>query len=130
MIGSGARAGQRGAETLELVAGLPLIGVVVGALLQGAALLEDHARAAADARELVRHEVVCEHAAAPPERIAGDPALRSGRVLLSSRPDGAGGELVTATVTLPPRILVPGLPAGVDSPLAPQASATMRREPC
>ncbi len=68
------RPGERGAETLELVAGLPLLGVVVTALLQGAALVEDRARAASDARELVRHAVVCEHRAAAPAAVAGDPA--------------------------------------------------------
>lgn len=122
--------GERGAETLELVAGLPLLGVVVAALLQGAALVEDHARAAADARELVRHEVVCEHREAPPAAVAGDPALRSAVVTFSTRADPDGGTLVTATVVLPPRTLVPGLPAGTGSPLAARASVTMRREPC
>jgi hypothetical protein len=121
---------ERGAETLELVAGLPLLGVVVGALLQGAVLVEDRARAAADARELVRHAVVCDHRDAPPAQIAGDTALGAARVLLRTAPDGTGGWLVTATVTLPPRILVPGLRGGVDSPLAATGAATMRREPC
>jgi hypothetical protein len=124
------RTGERGAETLELVAGLPLLGVVVTALLQGATLVEDHARAASDARELVRHAVVCEHRAAPPAAVAGDPALSSARVTVTSAGDAGGGVLVTARVVLPPRILLPGLPSGPDSPLAPRASATMRQEPC
>lgn len=124
------RSGERGAETLELVAGLPLLGVVVTALLQGAALVEDRARAASDARELVRHAVVCEHRAAPPAAVAGDPALAAARVTLTSAADAAGGVLTTARVVLPPRILLPGLPSGLDSPLAARASATMRQEPC
>ncbi len=124
------RRGERGAETLELVAGLPLVGVVVAALLQGAALVEDRARAAADARELVRHEVVCEHRGAPPAAVAGDPALGSGLVTFSTTAGPDGGILVTATVVLPPRILLPGLPAGTGSPMAARASVTMRREPC
>jgi len=122
--------GQRGAETLELVAGLPLLGIVVTALLQGAALVEEHARAAADARELVRHRVVCDHRDAPPAVVAGDPALRSARVTFTRAADPAGGTLVTATVVLAPRILLPGLPAGPESPLAARAAATMREEPC
>jgi hypothetical protein len=121
---------ERGAETLELVAGLPLLGLVVTALLQGAALIEDHARAAADARELVRHRVVCEHRDAPPAVIAGDPALRSAQVTFTRVADPAGGALVTATVVLAPRILLPGLPTGPGSPLAARAAATMREEPC
>ncbi len=124
------RPGERGAETLELVAGLPLLGIVVTALLQGAALVEDRARAASDARELVRHAVVCEHRAAPPAAVAGDPALAAARVSLTTATDPAGGVLVTASVVLPPRILLPGLPAGLASPLAARASATMRQEPC
>ena len=124
------RSGERGAETLELVAGLPLLGVVVTALLQGAALVEDHARAASDARELVRHAVVCEHRAAPPAAVAGDPALGSARVTVTTAGDATGGVLVTASVVLPPRILLPGLPSGLGSPLAAHASATMRQEPC
>ena len=122
--------GQRGAETLELVAGLPLLGIVVTALLQGAALVEDHARAAADARELVRQRVVCDHRDAPPAEVAGDPALRSARVTFSTAADREGGMLVTATVVLAPRILLPGLPGGPGSPLAARAGATMREEPC
>jgi hypothetical protein len=121
---------QRGAETLELVAGLPLLGVVVTALLQGAVLVEDHARATSDARELVRHRVVCEHRDAPPATVAGDAALRSGRVTFTTAGDADGGMLVTASVVLPPRALLPGLPGGLDSPLAARASATMRQEPC
>jgi hypothetical protein len=121
---------ERGAETLELVAGLPLLGIVVAALLQGAVLVEDHARAAADARELVRHRVVCDHRDASPAAVAGDPALGSARVTFSTAADPAGGTLVTATVVLAPRILLPGLPTGPDSPLAARAGATMREEPC
>jgi len=121
---------ERGAETLELVAGLPLLGVVVTALLQGAVLVEDHARAASDARELVRHRVVCDHRDAPPATVAGDAALRSGRVTFTTAGDPDGGMLVTASVVLPPRTLLPGMPAGLDSPLAARASATMRQEPC
>jgi hypothetical protein len=124
------RAGEHGAETLELVAGLPLLGIVVTALLQGATLVEDHARAAADARELVRHRVVCDHRDASLAAVTGDPALGSARVTFSTTADPAGGTLVTATVVLAPRVLLPGLPAGPDSPLAARASATMREEPC
>jgi len=124
------RPGERGAETLELVAGLPLLGVVGTGLLQFAVLVEDHARAAADARELVRHRVVCEQRDAPPPAVAGDPALASGRVTFSTTAEPDGGTLVTATVVLPPRTLLPGLPGGIASPLAARASATMRQEPC
>ena len=124
------RRGERGAETLELVAGLPLLGIVVAGLLQGAVLVEDRARAAADARELVRHRVVCDHRDAPPAAIAGDPALASARVTFTTSSDAEGGVLVTAHVALPPRILLPGLPAGPGSPLAATAAATMREEPC
>jgi hypothetical protein len=121
---------ERGAETLELVAGLPLLGVVIAVGMQCAVLVEDHARAANDARELVRHEVVCEHRAEPASAVAGDPGLAAGRVSFRTSGDRAEGVLVTATVVLPPRTLLPGLPAGIGSPLAARASATMREEPC
>jgi hypothetical protein len=124
------RRGERGAETLELVAGLPLLGVVVAAAVQCAVLVEEHARAASDARELVRHQVVCEHRDEPPAAVAGDALLTAGRVSFTTAGDPAEGVLVTATVVLPPRTILPGLPAGVSSPLAARASATMRQEPC
>jgi len=124
------RRAERGAETLELVCGLPLLGAVVAAAVQWAVLAEEHARAASDARELVRHQVVCEHRDEPAARVAGDALLSAGRVTFSSAGDPADGMLVTATVVLPPRTILPGLPRGLDSPLAPRASATMRREPC
>ena len=121
---------ERGAETLELVAGLPLLGVALAVMLQAAVLIETRARAVNDARELVRHQVVCEHRAAPASAVTGDPEIAAGRVSFTTRGDRVDGVLVTATVVLPPRTLLPGLPAGVDSPLAARASATMREEPC
>jgi hypothetical protein len=124
------RGGERGAETLELVAGLPLLGAAVAAMLQCAILLEERARAVSDARELVRHQVVCEHRPLPATAVTGDPAIAAGRVSFTTSGDRADGRLVTATVVLPPRTLLPGLPVGVDSPLAARASATMREEPC
>lgn len=124
------RAGERGAETLELVAALPLLGVALAVMTQCAALIETRARAVNDARELVRHQVVCERRPEPPTAVTGDPGLAAGRVWFTTRGDPGDGLLVTATVVLPPRTLLPGFPAGVDSPLAARASATMREEPC
>ena len=124
------RAAERGAESLELVAALPLLGLAVAVMLQCAVLLETRARAMSDARELVRHQVVCEHRAEPATAVTGDPQIAAGRVSFSTTGDRGDGVLVTATVLLPPRTLLPGLPAGVDSPLAVRASATMREELC
>lgn len=124
------RGSERGAETLELMAGLPLLGVALTVMLQGAVLIETRGRAVNDARELVRHQVVCDHRAEPAAAVTGDPEIAAGRVSFTTRGDHVDGVLVTATVVLPPRTLLPGLPAGVDSPLAARASATMREEPC
>jgi hypothetical protein len=124
------RAAERGAETLELVAALPLLGVALAVMTQCAVLIETRARAVNDARELVRHQVICEHRAEPAATVTGDPEIAAGRVWFTARGDPGDGVLVTATVVLPPRTLLPGLPVGVDSPLAARASATMREEPC
>jgi hypothetical protein len=123
------RRAERGAETLELMAGLPLLGAVLAVMLQCAVLVETRARAVNDARELVRHQVVCEHRAEPASTVTGDPEITAGRVSFTTSGD-PDGVMVTATVVLPPRSLLPGLPAGVDSPFAARASATMREEPC
>lgn len=121
------RAGQMGAETLELVAVLPLLGLVLLAVWQGVVLVRQQVEAQSDARELARRAVLCARAATPAGLASVDPSARG-----TAQTSGASGrgEMVRVEVRLAPQLVLPGFVLDAGSPLAPRAVMVMRREPC
>jgi hypothetical protein len=126
MISRRGRAGERGSETLELVAVLPLIGLVLLLAWQGVVLVRQEFQAQADAHALARQAVLCARAASP-ARLA-DVDQSPGRATVT---EVAGHRtLVRVEVRLDPSIVLPGFQAALGSALAPHAVVVMRREPC
>lgn len=119
------RAGQRGAETLELVALLPLLSLVFFVLWQGVVLMRQQAEAQSDARELARQAVLCARAATAPRLDEVDSGAH-GTVVAGS----GGGQEIRVEVRLVPRVVLPGFQLDQGSALAPHAVVVMRREPC
>jgi hypothetical protein len=121
------RAGQAGAETVELVAALPLLGLALLVAWQAVLLVRGQVEAQSDARELARRAVLCARAA---------PTLG-----LDDVDHGAGGtaamgaveghpDMVRVEVRLAPPVVLPDLRLDATSQLAPRAVVVMRREPC
>jgi hypothetical protein len=127
MSGRRGRAGEHGSETLELVAALPLLGLVLLLAWQGVVLVRQEIQAQADARELARQTVLCARAA-PPARLADVDPKTSGTVSAAAVPGHR--ELVRIEVRLTPTTVLPGFTLGTESALAPHAVVVMRREPC
>jgi hypothetical protein len=123
------RAGQAGAETLELVAALPLLGLVLLLAWQGVALVRQQSQAQADARELARRAALCARAAPPPVLADVDPRA-AGRATVTSDAPSATGAVVRVEVRLVPQTVLPGFRLDAGSALAPRAVVVMRREPC
>lgn len=103
---------------------LPVVVLLACGGAQALVLVRQQAQAQADARGLARQAVVC-HPGGEPAPTAIDPALGGGEVEVSRGPTD-----VVVTVRLAPATLIPGLPGGIRSPLAPQARVAMRTEPC
>jgi len=87
-------------------------------------LARQQAEAEADARALARQAAIC-HDGGEPDPAPVDQALRPGDVTVSRVAAG-----VVVSVRLSPETIVPGLPGGSDSRLAPRATVAMRSEPC
>ena len=121
------RAGQNGAQTLELVAILPLLGLVFLVAWQGVVLVRQQIEAQADARELARRAVLCARAAPVAGLAAVDPGAGGSAVTTGA---GGRGEVVRVEVRLTPRTVLPGFVLDAGSALAPRAVVVMRREPC
>ena len=125
------RAGQVGAETLELVAILPLLSLVFFVLWQGVVLMRQQAEAQSDARELARRMVLCARAAPAPTLEEVDHGAAGTAV--TERGDGSSGrdgQDVRVEVRLAPAVVLPGFRLDERSALAPRAVVVMRREPC
>jgi hypothetical protein len=127
MSGRRGRAGEHGSETLELVAALPLLGLVLLLAWQGVVLVRQEIQAQADARELARQTVLCARAA-PPARLADVDPHASGTATAAAVPGHK--ELVRVEVRLTPTTVLPGFTLGTESALAPHAGGVKRREPC
>lgn len=121
------RAGQRGAQTLELVAILPLLGLVFLVAWQGVVLVRQQIEAQSDARELARRAVLCARAAPVGGLDAVDPRAQGTAVTTGV---AGRGEVVRVEVRLMPETVLPGFVLDGRSPLAPRAVVVMRREPC
>jgi len=121
------RDGQAGAETLELVAILPLLSLVFLAIWQGVVLVRQQIEAQSDARELARRAALCARAAPTAQLGDVDPEARGTAVTA-----GLAGRstVVRVEVHLAPAIVLPGFALDPRSSLAPRALVTMRREPC
>ncbi|MFN2451795.1 MAG: hypothetical protein ABR541_05530 [Candidatus Dormibacteria bacterium] len=124
-----ARATETAAETLELVAGLPLLAMVTALILQGVVLERQQVQAESDARQVVRAAAVCGPVLSAVDRLrAVDPsAVDRGATVRLDRLGDTG--LTRATVTLVPEAVVAGLSLGLDG-LRPHASVVMHDEPC
>jgi hypothetical protein len=120
------REGQAGAETLELVAILPLLGLVFLVIWQGVLLVRQQVEAQSDARELARRAVLCARAVPTAGLAQVDP--RPGTAVISGM--AGHGETVRVEVHLEPQTVLPGFTLDGGSPLAPRAVVVMRREPC
>jgi len=121
------RSGQAGAETLELVAILPLLGLVFLVAWQGVVLVRQQIEAQSDARELARRAALCARAAPTATLADVDPPARG-----TARTTGMAGrtQVIRVEVRLVPQTVLPGLVLDTRSPLAPRAIVVMRREPC
>lgn len=117
------RRGEGGVESLELLALLPLMTMIVLAAWQGIVIARLHAEAEADARTLVRVAVLCPQGPVP-DILVVDHGAKGAQVTVDRR----GAPLVGVTVGLP----VPSVVQGVDlSALGPiVATVVMRQEPC
>lgn len=127
MTGRRGRPAERGAETLELVAVLPLLVLVVLVAWQAFVLVRQQSQAQADARELARRAALCARAA--PTATLGDvdpQAAGSARLAVAT----AGDELVRVEVRLVPQLVLPGFRLDTSSTLAPHAVVVMHKEPC
>ena len=120
------RAGELGSQTVELVAALPLAGMVLLLAWQCIVLARQQIEAQADARELARKAVLCARAAPRPALADVDPA--AGTAVIGGQPGHA--DMVRVEVRLAPAAVLPGLDLGAASPVAPHAVVVMRREPC
>jgi hypothetical protein len=121
------RAGEHGSQTVELVAVLPLFGFVLLFAWQCILLARQQIEAQADARELARQAVICARAA-PPLTLADVDKQATGTVVTAAPPGHP--ELTSVEVRLAPVVVLPGVALGSDTPVAPRAVVTMRREPC
>jgi hypothetical protein len=122
------RAGQAGAETIELVAALPLLGLALLVAWQGVLLVRGQIQAQSDARELARRTVLCARVGASPPSLADVDPSTSGSVVLGAAPGRS--DLVRVEVRLAPAQVLPGLHLDPGSALAPRAVVVMHREPC
>ncbi len=120
------RAAERGSQTLELVAALPLVGLILLLGWQSIVLARQQVEAQADARELARQAVLCSRAA-PPPRLGDVDQGASGNAVISTSADN---HLVSVEVRLAPASVLPDVSFPADWPLAPHAAVVMRREPC
>jgi hypothetical protein len=121
------RAGERGSQSLELVAALPLLGMILLLAWQSVVLARQQIEAQSDARELARRAVLCARATAPPT-LADVDSTATGTAVTGSAPDHA--DLVRVEVRLAPASVLPDVSLPLDWPLAPHAVVVMRREPC
>lgn len=120
------RAGEHGSQTVELVAALPLAGLVLLLAWQCIVLARQQIEAQADARELARKAVLCARAAPRPG--LADVDATAGTAVIGQQPGHP--DLVRVEVRLAPAAVLPGFDLGPASPLAPRAVVVMRREPC
>lgn len=120
------RAGEQGSQSVELVAVLPLAGMILVLAWQCIVLARQQIEAEADARELARQSVLCARAAPRPVLSDVDPA--PGTAAIGPQPGHA--DMVRVEVRLAPTAVVPGFALGPGSPVALHAVVVMRREPC
>lgn len=115
-----------GVETLELVAGLPFLGVAALLCCQAISLVRQQDEAETDARVVARAAALCGASRGLVPRDI-DPDLARGAVVVV-----ASGQEVRVTVALPPRPLLdlPGFAAALRRAPALRATVAMRREPC
>ena len=118
---------EAGAETLELVALLPLLGFAFLVAWQGVVLARQQMQAQSDARELARRAALCARAAPTTSLAEVDPPAR-GSVVTTGR--SGRSQVIRVEVRLVPQTVLPGLVLDTRSPLAPRAVVTMHREPC
>lgn len=127
MSGRRGCAGERGSQSVELVAALPLLGLILLLAWQAIVLARQQIEAQADARELARRTVLCTRAGPPLALDDVDPGAH-GTALVASPPGHA--ELVRVEVRLEPASVLPDVHVPGDWLLAPRATVVMRREPC
>jgi hypothetical protein len=119
--------GQRGAESLELVAAMPLAALAVLVLWQGVVTVHRQLEADQDARTLVRQVVLCHDAGAAARLADVDPAGSAGGW---AGPAPAPPSMAAVTVRLPLTSVVPGVDMARLGLGSVTGTATMRREPC
>jgi hypothetical protein len=117
---------QRGSQTLELVAGLPLLAMALLAALQGVVLVRQQLEAQTDAALLARHAALCD-AGEPAPTLAGIDPAAGPRATVAPAP--VRPPLVGVTVRLAPHSIIPGL-ALTGGPWIPAGTAVFRLEPC
>ena len=122
------RLGERGAEAVELVAGLPLLGLVVLLIWQGLVLAGQQAEVQNDARIVARQHAICGSAPDSVDLTRIDGNLSVANIDTT----GSDGTLVSVTVSFRPHVvlLLPGFADVLDQAARPHARVTMRREPC
>lgn len=117
------RVGERGSESLEFMAILPLLLIVAALLWQGMVLIGEQSEAEADARALARATALCQR----PMPQLGDVDDQAGTGAVAARDDDPSASLVGWTVKLPLRSVVKDVNLGI-GPIA--ATVHFRQEPC
>ena len=120
--------GQGGAETLELMGGLPLLALVLMVVWQGVVLMRDQAELESDARLLARAAVIC--GAESPSLLllrAIDPQAHD--VRLDHRYD-EHTFMHTVSLTMAEQSVVPWGDGPRGPGFRPHAEVVMRAEPC
>jgi len=110
-------------QSLELVALLPILTLIILAAWQGIVVARLGAEADADARTLARITVLCP-TPKPPTLSSVDPAAKAGQVDVGRMPES----LIAITVSLPIPAVIPGLDLRRWGPV--RSTVTMRQEPC
>ncbi|GAC1339406.1 MAG: hypothetical protein NVSMB29_06650 [Candidatus Dormibacteria bacterium] len=120
---------ESGAETLELVASLPLLVLVSALILQGVVLVRQQVQAESDARQLARSAVMCGPVLSAEARLRlVDPVAADDGAAVTVKREADTG-LTRVTVSLAPQAVISGLRLGVGG-FTPHASVAMRDEPC
>jgi len=119
------RSGERGAESLEFVALVPLLAFVLLLAWQGFVLLNQQSEAENDARALARAAAICSLNGPMPSLGSIDAASMGGSAQVDS-----SAATVRVRVSLAPHSLLTGVDLRSVGIPSPAATVTMWREPC
>jgi hypothetical protein len=126
-VRGGRRRGERGVESLEFLAAIPLLGLIIVLAWQGIVVAREHTEAEADARAIARVTVLCPKVVSPPPLSTIDSAAPD--TALAWRRDESTSQVIVV-VTLPPRPVISGMDLSAWGLAPVSAKVTMHQEPC